>query len=253
MSQGPATASDKKVRRPRLFAIGRRPSEDESRFIPVELRLPEHELRRLGGPGSSAPQRSALHDELRVVKRHLIETIRKGAGRKPDPRIILITSASLKDGKSFVALHLGMALALDRGLRITLIDCDIDGAGLSTKLDANMLPGLMDCLDGPGIGVSRALLTTSLPNLQVMPAGSARSATGELLADPRMPQLLGELLGRGGDQLVILDSPAVLKSSDAVTLAQYAGQILFVVAANESRRSEIDDALALLHRLSAGD
>lgn len=65
-----------------------------------------------------------------------------------------------------------------------------------------------------------------------------------------MEHAVSELLGRGGDQIIVIDSCGVLSGSEASILAQYAGQIIFVVAANETRHKDIDDSLAHLDRIA---
>jgi Mrp family chromosome partitioning ATPase len=87
-----------------------------------------------------------------------------------------------------------------------------------------------------------------LPNVKVILPGDARDNAPELLANGRLEQLLGSLAG--SNAFVIIDAGSVLSNGGAAVLARYAGQIAFVVAANTTSRSEINQGLATLDRIA---
>lgn len=195
---------------------------------------------------------SALREEFRVIKHHLLgrakEQRRSAGGR--DARVVIVTSAGPGEGKTFCTLNLGMSLALDRAVSVTLIDGDVTSQGLSERLGITAYDGLLDFLDDGAASLSAVLLSTNVPNVQLLSAGRPRHDATELLDSTRMGQAVTELLGRGSDQIIVFDSPAVLSGSAASILAQYAGQILFIVAANETQQKDVDDSLALLDRVA---
>jgi len=47
---------------------------------------------------------------------------------------------------------------------------------------------------------------------------------------------------------VIIDSGSVLACSETVSLATHAGQILFVTAKGQSKRTDVDEGIGILHR-----
>jgi Mrp family chromosome partitioning ATPase len=232
---------------------GRRNADASLDALPVkaEVEFSQGELGELGyleRRGTS----SNLREEFRVIKHHILgraKLQRRTAGGR-DARVVLITSAGPNEGKTFCTLNVGMSLALDRSVTVTLVDGDMASQGLSQRLGLASYDGLLDFLDDQSASLSGVLLTTNVPNVQLLPAGRPRSDAAELLDSTRMGQAVSELLGRGNDQIIVIDSNAVLSGSEASVLAQYAGQLIFVVAANETRHKDIDDSLALLDRVA---
>lgn len=232
------------ARRDAATTTGTLPVKTEVEFSQGEL----GELGYLERRGTS----SNLREEFRVIKHHILgraKEQRHTAGGR-DARVIVVTSAGPDEGKTFCTLNVGMSLALDRGISVTLVDGDVEAQGLSQRLGLASYDGLLDFLDDPSASLSGVLLSTNVSNVQLLPTGRSRSDAAELLDSARMEQAVSELLARGSDQIILIDSNAVLSGSEASILAQYAGQLVFVVAANETRHKDIDDSLALLDRVA---
>jgi len=58
-----------------------------------------------------------------------------------------------------------------------------------------------------------------------------------------MAALIDEASARYPDRLIIIDSPPLLASSSARVLAEIAGQVIVIVAANETGMSSLDESL----------
>ena len=59
-------------------------------------------------------------------------------------------------------------------------------------------------------------------------------------------ETLRQGIGRNG--IIMMDSGSVLSCSETISLATHAGQILFVAAKGQTKRSDIDEGLGRLHR-----
>ncbi|MFZ1990125.1 MAG: P-loop NTPase [Alphaproteobacteria bacterium] len=213
--------------------------------------IPEVYLRRIGLAQGSADGHQ-LREEFRHIKRPMLSNIR--AGSLPsgnNPRIIMVTSGSSNEGKTFIAQNLALSLGLERNMQVTLIDADIATHSLSDFYGLSTEFGLLDMLHDPSITLADTLQATNVENLSILPVGERRHDSAELLAGDRFSQVLNEILQRSPNQVIVLDSPAVLAGSAAITLAERAGQLVFVVASNESRRVNIDESLRLLNRAIA--
>jgi protein-tyrosine kinase len=84
---------------------------------------------------------------------------------------------------------------------------------------------------------------TNVPNLTVLPSGRSRDQATELLSGPSMATLVSDLSTRYSDRVIIINAPPILVSSEAAILASYAGQVVMVVEADRTGRSDV--ALAL--------
>jgi Mrp family chromosome partitioning ATPase len=204
-------------------------------------------MRRIGHVSPGPPDALFTREEFRVIKRPILAKIRGGnqpAGR--DPRVILVTSAARGEGKSFVAQNLALSIAIERGVSVTLIDGDVVTRGLTRRFNLSTATGLLDALHDERLDVGQIQQGTNIDNFKIIPAGGARSDAAELISGDGMTQLLGNLARRSNNQVIIMDSGAILSGSLPTALASHAGQIMFVIASNETRRADIEESLTLL-------
>jgi protein-tyrosine kinase len=202
-------------------------------------------------PSLGATGADSTSDEFRLIKWHFLANTGSTLASGKNPRIILITSANPGEGKSYVAHHLAANFALDPHAELTLIDADFENPALGTASwmgGSSGGPGLLDYLDSGGVDQSRIVKSTGLSNVKVILPGESRDNAPELLANGRLEQLLSSLAGTSS--FVIIDAGPVLSNGGAAVLARYAGQIAFVVAANITGRSEINQGLATLDRIA---
>ena len=163
-----------------------------------------------------------------------------------DVRVVAITSPGMSNGKTLTAINLAAALARGPGARVLLIDADLRRPSVGSQL------GLAD----DGAGLANALATgvasfgliarpvDGLPGLSVVPAGAGTSDVHELLRSPRFEQLLQE--ARGAYDFVVLDTPPLAPVCDAAVMSRFVDGLLVVVAAHETTRKQLGDALSLL-------
>jgi MinD-like ATPase involved in chromosome partitioning or flagellar assembly len=131
---------------------------------------------------------------------------------------------------------------------VLLIDADMRSPELSRRMNLADELGLLDYLENEELAISDIVYPTSVKGVYAIPAGRPRITAPELIASERMRTLLGALNGDLDECIVIMDSGSVLASSETISLATHAGQILFVTAKGQTKRADIDDALGILHR-----
>ena len=104
------------------------------------------------------------------------------------PRSILITSAAPGDGKSFVSSNLAVSLALDQDRKVLLIDADIRKSAIHKTFGLNRVEkGFYYLTDQ--IPLASLLVTTSLKNLLILPAGMLNRDPHEVQSLERLPKL----------------------------------------------------------------
>lgn len=196
-------------------------------------------------PGSAV---TALAEEFRLVKRQLLLTARVVATDDVEKsRMILVCSARPNDGKTFCAVNLALSMAAEKNVEVVLVDADFaqrDAMG-SLGINGGGL-GLLDALADPSIDVESLIVNTDVPQLAVLPAGTASHSDTELLGSDAANLVLDRLASANPRRIVIFDSPPALSASPASVLAGHVGQVLLVVRADKTSESDLRDAVALL-------
>lgn len=140
-------------------------------------------------------------------------------------RRILVTSAGPGEGKSTTAANLALVLAQgDR--QVLLVEADLRRPNVHGLFRQPSSPGLSSYLVGDAL-LDAILLKTAVPNLSVVTSGPIPPNPAEILASRRMHAFLATV-GERFD-VVILDSPPVLATSDACALAPHVDGVLLVV------------------------
>lgn len=226
-------------------AAQRMPSEDSGQPSQRRSREIMIDRGRLASAGIAMPssERSRIVEEYRIVKRGVL---RNAAADPERGRLIMVTSARPREGKTFTSLNLALAIASERDSRVLLIDCDVHRQTLVEMLGITVERGLVDLLTGSGVDIADVLLRTNIANLTVLPSGKAGPQVPELLSSNRMSELVEEMVRRYPDRFIILDAPPCLATSDPSILAGLVGQIVFVVEANQTQEQEITAALRLI-------
>jgi capsular exopolysaccharide synthesis family protein len=161
------------------------------------------------------------------------------------PRIIVLTSANPREGKTTVASNLALAAA-EIGQSVLLIDGDLRKGRLHEIFDVSNAWGLSDLLAGtkPPEGLERMAITTGCGYLFLLPAGSPTPNISGLLYSPRTPEFLTRM--RQEFHTVIIDTPPMLHVPDARVLGRLADGVILVVRSAQTTR---ETAAAATQRL----
>ncbi len=191
---------------------------------------------------------TTLLEEFRIVKRQLLLAARAGRrnGGGALAQRVLVCSPLPGEGKTFCATNLALAMAAEKDSEVLLVDADFAKPSILSTLGLSGRQGLMDALADPSIRVEECVITTDIPGLYVLPAGSQTSSDSEYLASERTSAVLDRLTRGAPNRLVIFDSPPALAATPAAELAKYVGQALVVARADITGQSALEDALSLL-------
>lgn len=184
---------------------------------------------------------SQLALELRAVKRRLLRRIGylrasgdRQAFRSPGRQrnIVLVTSTRAGEGKTFSSINLALSLAFEDQIETLLVDADLMRPKVRARLSLDRMPGLADRIMDPTLNVSRLGWRVEGAPLSILPEGGRAGRPTELFASAEAHSLFAELSVADQSRIVIVDAPPVLATTDAVVLAKYADEIVFVVEAN---------------------
>lgn len=191
--------------------------------------------------------KSQLAEEFRVIKRPLVNNIQGGeANGISRPNLILICSSLPGEGKTFVSINLALSIANELDKSVLLIDADVERPSVSKQLGIKQSPGLIEYLENDKISFSDILLKTDLSNLNVIPAGKRHKYSTELLSSQRMYLFAEEVSRRYKDRVVIFDSPPLLVATQAQILAELVGQVVLVIAAEETPQNVVNESISKL-------
>ncbi len=191
--------------------------------------------------------RSRLADELRVIKRPLLRNVAgKSAAPIRDANLIMITSAVPGEGKTTISANLAMSIAMELDHTVLLVDADVARPSMPNVFGFGRQKGLLDLLTDDSLELSEVLLRTNVEKLSILPAGTHHPRATELLASTAMIDLLADVARRYSDRVIIFDSPPLLLTTEARTLAAHMGQVVLVVRAETTKRAEVMRALAAI-------
>lgn len=139
-------------------------------------------------------------------------------------RTLLVTSAGVKEGKTFVSGNLGAIIALS-GSRVLVIDADMRRPRQHKAFDIDAKEGLSNVLIGE-LPVEQAIIPTHVPNLDLLPAGRIPTNPAELLGSAAMAELVAAATDY---QVVIIDSPPMSAVSDPLIISPLVDGVLLVV------------------------
>jgi capsular exopolysaccharide synthesis family protein len=163
-------------------------------------------------------------------------------------RVVAVTSPGSSEGKTLTSINLAAALARGPAARVLLIDADMRRPAVVSQLGLgdDGGPGLAAALsDGAARGLSQISRDVDgVHGLAVVPTGMAAHDVHELLRSARFEQLLHE--ARGEYDFVVLDTPPLVPVCDAAVVSRLVDGMLVVVAAHETTRKQLGEALSLL-------
>jgi polysaccharide biosynthesis transport protein len=181
-------------------------------------------------------------EAFRTIRASLLVSFPEGP-----PRTILVTSAQMGEGKTFVACNLAISLAqLDK--KVVLVDADMRNPRIHRIWKLNNNIGLSNFLTSD-IQSKEILNPSSFQGLNVITSGTRTPRPAELLSSRRFDDLLSQLQSQFDH--IIIDSPPVLPVSDPLVLAAKCHSVVFVIRAGSTPREIVQIAKQKLIQFDA--
>ena len=163
------------------------------------------------------------------------------------PKVILISSSMEGEGKTTVAINFAIALA-QLG-RTCLLEGDLRQPALARTFKIEAKGGLTDVLKETLPLLGALVHVSGYENLAVLPCGAIPENPADVLSSPQMIKLL-ETLKKNFDYIVI-DSPPVIRFSDARFLSSYADEVVLVGRCGLTTRRAMQRTAELLNEVHA--
>ena len=186
---------------------------------------------------------SAASEQVRLLKTNLLFP-EKGE----PPRTIMVTSASPRDGKSFVSANLAVSIAQSIDEFVLLMDCDLRHPTIHRLFGfESPQKGLSEYLSSV-MPLSSVLKKTFINKLTILPGGRIPSNPSELLSSEQMKRLLHEVKLRYTDRYILIDTPPPYITSETNAIARYVDGIIIVVRHGKTRKKEVQDIIDIYGR-----
>lgn len=143
---------------------------------------------------------------------------------------IFIGSTVRDEGKTFVALNLGVALTL-LNKSVLLIESDMRNPKTTAYLNLKKGKGLTNFLTDNDLQISDIIRQhKKINNLDIIEAGAASKSPSELLNSPRFKDLLD--YGKQHYDYVIVDTSAINVATDTLLIGHLANLFVYLIRAN---------------------
>lgn len=170
---------------------------------------------------------------------------------RSDRPVLLITSATEGEGKSYVAANLAASFAME-GKKTLLVEGNLHRPILASVFDVKDTEGLSSLIhvnDAQAVNVDDLVINTKIQQLAVAPAGSELGDPAKLLAGSSFKTFLDQV--RHQFDLILIDGPAMADASEAGLIAEHATGVVIVTKANGPSKHRVAQTIAQVRQLPA--
>lgn len=155
-----------------------------------------------------------------------------------EPSTLLITSSNSGEGKSFIAINLGMTMAL-AGKKVLIVELDlrkpVQEASLGIERSKD---GVVNYLINPKLSPFDIIRNTGMhPQLDVIGSGPIPPNPSELILSARLRELIDKL--REVYDFIILDTPPVGRVADSLQMKDLAEATMYVVRHGYTQKAQL--------------
>ena len=172
-----------------------------------------------------------------------LRTTLLSALEKVNEKIVIVTSADSREGKTLTALNLAIMFA-QLQKKVLLIDMDIRKGRLHRSLGIDREPGVTDVLQD-GYSLKEVIVQTRIENLYLAPTGRTLDHTTELLQQFNLVKMFVDV--QDDYDYIFVDTSPVLRVTDTMIVAtQGIGVVLYVARVNHTPKPLIRYSIGML-------
>lgn len=147
-------------------------------------------------------------------------------------KVLLVTSTTPSEGKSFVTSNLALTFAA-HGERTIIVDCDLRKPNVHRSFGVENMKGVIDyCVSGASL--DSVVVKDHQQNFDILPSGGRAKNPTQILNGPEFEKLIAELRTRY--DRVLVDTPPLAAVSDAMVILPLVDGSLFTIMFNHVRR-----------------
>jgi len=158
---------------------------------------------------------------------------------------LMITSTRPGEGKTLTAINLSLTIAKAHSQTVLLVDCDLRQQKIYQYFGLRSDKGIVDYMLN-GSQLKELIVWPKVEKLTLVSGGRTIGESSELMASPRMKELVAEMKTRYKDRYVIFDTPPLLSGADALAFTPLVDGIIMVVQEGRTSMKEVEKALGLI-------
>lgn len=159
---------------------------------------------------------------------------------------LIITGAGPAEGKTLTASNLAVSISSDVNQSVVLVDLDLQRSTLAKYFGLELQASIGDYLQGNATIEDIVYAPEGMDRLAIIPNRDPIPNSSDLLASPRMRDLLKWVKERGPNSIAIFDMPPVLACDDVLAFVPYADAILMVVSEGLTDRTSLSKTMEML-------
>jgi capsular exopolysaccharide synthesis family protein len=175
--------------------------------------------------------RRFIAEQFRIIRTNLQYVL-----PNKEKAVILVTSSTSGEGKSFISTNIGAVMAV-AGKKTAILEFDIRKPKVMASLGLPRKSGITNYIIGKSTYEELPIPVTGVENLYVIPCGPVPPNPAELLLDERLAELIEKV--REEFDMVIIDTAPVGLVSDAIMLSKFADASLYIVRYNYTYKKQL--------------
>ena len=199
------------------------------------------EANRIMLPDVSVGDDARAAAAYRIIRTRLIQKLRTNQWRS-----LAITSPGAGEGKSLTALNLAMSIARDASIDVFLLDLDLRHPSLCRYLGTSPSREISRYLAGEGNPADVLFSMSGIKNLSLSGSVYPSDQASELIASPRIEELMTYIYSISSNPVILIDLPPVLVTDEALLIAPRVDATLLVVGEGRTRRDSLARAKQVL-------
>lgn len=188
----------------------------------------------------------AIDDPAAVTAYKILRTRALQRMRSNDWHSLVVTGAGPGEGKTLTACNLAVSISNDVNQAVVLVDLDLQRSTLASYFGLEVRASIGDYLLGRAQLDDIVYAPAGMERLVIIPNRDPVANSSELIASPRMRDMLRWLDEQGSETIVIFDMPPVLACDDVLAFCPYADAMLLVVAEGKTERAALSRTLEML-------
>jgi capsular exopolysaccharide synthesis family protein len=175
--------------------------------------------------------KSPISEQYRTIRTNI-----QFASIDKEFKTLMVTSSGPGEGKSTTVANLAVVLA-QQGKRVLLIDGDLRKPTVHYTFKVSNIYGVTNVLTRQTT-LKDAVITTKIPDVDVLPSGPVPPNPSELIDSKSMTQLIEE--AKSHYDYVLFDTPPINAVTDAQLLSHRVDGVILVIS---SGKTEIEGAI----------
>jgi protein-tyrosine kinase len=187
----------------------------------------------------------AVDDKRAVTAYKMLRTRVLQRMRTNNWRTLIVTAAGAAEGKTVTACNLAVSISDDVNQSVILVDLDLQRPSLATYFGLDVNAGIGDFLSGNAEIGDIVYAPSDMDRLAIIPNGDSVENSSDLLASPRMRELLRWIEDQGQNSIAIFDMPPVLVCDDVLSFLPYVDTTLLVTAERKTERTALSRTMEM--------